>query len=354
MKGRTLARTLLLTLTAASFTACRDSTGPGYREFDPALTQASAQAMIDAFDTPELEQFMHTGSYMNLGSPPVTLALSTARQSVLSRGRLLRTDHAELLAAMQGMVRGSDMAAAAVMPQEVLGKTFIYDAVEDEYVVSERTGAPANGVRFIMYALAGGVIDPSQETGFVEVRDLAPAGASSVGLRLRVVSGTTTYLDYTIALQESEDAASLDVTGYVTNGVTRVNYQTALSMSDGPDGFEASITYAFSVPSRDFSVQGLMTENSEGGELEILVTSNRAEVRYLFSTGETFTGEIYVNGALFAEVTDTEEGPAITGANGNTLTPEQLEVLEELLDLGQGVFFWWWFLLMPVGWFLPL
>ncbi len=62
---------------------------------------------------------------------------------------------------------------------------------------TDRTGAPANGVRFLIYAvnpITFVPVEPLQEVGYVQLTDLS--GSSTQAARVIVVSGETTYLDY--------------------------------------------------------------------------------------------------------------------------------------------------------------
>ena len=93
--------------------------------------------------------------------------------------------------------RTATSVALAVLPAEVLGKTFEYNSGTAQYEATARTGAPANGVRFILYAVNPVTqvpVEPLTEAGYADVLDESTATANSV--RLQLVSGGVTYLDY--------------------------------------------------------------------------------------------------------------------------------------------------------------
>lgn len=358
MHVRTFSRSVIFAAAVATLAACNSSTGPRFNPFDPDRAQADAEAMITAFDSPTLEQFMAASGYIDVGAGAMNAAVRSARHTVAMGGRVTSEQQRALAVMLSDAVIGDpSIAAAAVVPQEVRGTTFVFDAQEQMYVSSERTGAPANGVRYVLYGLDGSwQINPADEVGYIELQDLAPAGANSFGVRLRVVSGSTTYLDYTIGGVASQSSATLDVTGFVTNGVTRVDYATHLALVHSQSGTSADVEWQFSVPSRQFSVLGAISNfgGSSIGQVELIINSNRSQVRYLFQSGETLNGSIYVNGSLFATVTETGESLVITGANGQQLTEAERDVLESLLFMGIESFFWSFVLLSPVGWAIPL
>ena len=98
---------------------------------------------------------------------------------------------------MQRGTHGSFSASTAAISAEVAGKTFEYNGTG--YVPTDRTGAPSNGVRFIIYAVNPVTmqpVTPLQEVGYVQLTDLS--GTTTQAARVVVVSDNITYLDYTV------------------------------------------------------------------------------------------------------------------------------------------------------------
>ena len=131
---------------------------------------------------------------------------------------------------------------------EHLGKTFVRNASTLEYEVSDRTGAPSNGVRFIVYTvnpISGQPVTPLQEVGYADVEVTQTANSASI--RIELVSGNVTYLDYTVGATASQTAATINVSGFVSNGEDRVNFDLDMHLNS-----ENIITfdYALSVPTR--------------------------------------------------------------------------------------------------------
>ncbi len=353
MLSRPLSRILVLLLAAIALAGCRDSTGPDFQPLDPARTQADADAMRSAFDSPAINQFFVAAGYIDVGAA-MHSAIASARHTVSTQGWITAEQQRAIANALGEMLLGHPgIAEAAVIPQELRGTTFVFDAGGLDYVPSERPGAPGNGVRYILYAVDGSFqIDPNSEVGYIDVEDLAPAGANTFGLRLTVVGGGTTWLEYVIEGSATETTGTVDVTGFVTNGTTRVEYITRVSVFQTEEDATFNIEFQYTVPARSFGVVGLMIGlgGESVGQVEIVVSSNRTQIRYLFQSGDSFTGTILVNGNLFANVTETPQGILVTGAGGNQLTEAEQEVLESLLLTAVEAVLWSFVLLTPVSW----
>src|SRR5690606_38178459 len=116
-------------------------------------------------------------------------------------------------------------ASLASIPPEVAGKTYIYDSEASDWVASELTGAPANGVRFKLYATDafGDLVLPLIETGHVDLTDLS--NGSTHRARLVAVSGSQTKADYTAEASGTGDDGNVSVAGFVGVGQNRVNFE---------------------------------------------------------------------------------------------------------------------------------
>ena len=64
-------------------------------------------------------------------------------------------------------------------------------------------------------------VEPLVETGYVDLIDLS-AGATQAA-RVLVVSGGTTYLDYTVTATSGASSGRVTVIGMVTDGTTQAN-----------------------------------------------------------------------------------------------------------------------------------
>ncbi|MBI3082064.1 MAG: hypothetical protein HYY94_03975, partial [Gemmatimonadetes bacterium] len=139
----------------------------------------STDAVISAMEnSPALQSISVLGDKMTLGAPSLVTATPPG------------PSHATA-------------ASASVFPPGIpLGATFVYDPAQQKYVASDRTGAPSNGVRFILYAVP--LAAQPSEIGHVDLLD------QSTALRVQafLTGNTSPALDYTASasVQGSGDA----------------------------------------------------------------------------------------------------------------------------------------------------
>lgn len=252
--------------------------------------------------------------------------------------------------------------ASPVLRLESLGKTYVYDATLQRYVVApERTGAPENGVRFVLYAVNPVTHEPivATEIGYADLIDDGAARPTGLGLRLIVVSEGETYLDYRVAIDGSANAGSLAVTGFLTDGTTRLDFNIEASGTVGPTGATMNVAFEFAVPARAFNVvgtvEGTHTADGDLGRVNLAVHSGLTRIDFAVTGDEhTVNATILVNDRIFATVTGSPHDPVIRGAGGRELTAEEVGALQGILRLVGGVFELFGNLLKPVGAILAL
>ncbi|MEP6691653.1 MAG: hypothetical protein ABJD07_10875 [Gemmatimonadaceae bacterium] len=344
-----------LSMLVALAACAGDGTGPRSATFDATRAQADVEAVQAAFAAPAVRSFAAMGARFGADGG---FSASVAGTRLLGGVAAVTAggDHRELTRAAIA-IAGATLRSAASIPAAARGKTFVYDASAQQYVVSARAGAPADGARFILYA-----IDPltqapvmASEVGYADVIDLAPSGPLSVGLRLVVVGSGTTYLDYTIAgTATSLSAATIAVAGFVTDGTTRVNFSVTATAAVVAQQTAVKVAFSYTVPSRSLTVTGAAQEVVSGAtaasQIELTIQSGGSTVRYVFvGTGDTLDVTVSVNGSLFAHITGTFEAPTITGAGGHTLTAGETAALGKLLALASDAFAFLDHLFAPVG-----
>jgi hypothetical protein len=258
-------------------------------------------------------------------------------------------------ALVQGRAHGSFSAASASIPSEIAGKTFEYNGTE--YVPTERTGAPSNGVRFIIYAVNPITLQPTNpldEVGYVQVTDLS--GSTAQAARVVVVSNNITYLDYTAVATATATGGRITVTGYVTDGEHRANINLRSTVTE-ENGL--SLLYSIDVPQRDVSIDLTMTTTgldpqtaTVGIDLGMSGPNGTVSMSGEFTeSGGTIT--VRVNGDVFANVVSDGGGePVITGADGQPLSQEDEVAFQQIFNLTGEAFITFDVMLMPIGFFM--
>jgi len=310
----------------------KDGSAPS--EFDPQGTAADMTAAQDAFASGPTASFAAVGGDISLalnGSPLVASSAALA----LSRPSKASERYARQIASLIPAGGSGIQASVVAIPVEVAGKTFVWDESTDTYVVSDVSGAPSNGVRFLLYAVDPVTlrpVEPVVETGYVDVIDQSTAALANV--RVKVVEGNVTYLDYQVVASATTSSGLVTVSGFAFNGTTRANF--TLEHTVGESSF--SLDYELDVPSRDLSVDWTATiANISVTEvvvtLDLAVSGPNGDVRLVGTSGVdggTFT--VKVNGDTFATITLTASSLAITGAGGDPLTSDEEQALEMVFD----------------------
>jgi hypothetical protein len=350
----------LLAAACVALTACGDS-GPE-APFNPTGTTEDISAVHDAFSSDAFASFSTFSLYFDaaLGTAPLVTGSASAfnfRRTTNDRElRAVATRNARRVTALlQGRTDGSFSAASASIPSEIAGKTFEYNG--SEYVATERTGAPSNGVRFIIYAvnpITGQPVTPLAEVGYVQVTDLS--GTTTQAARVVVVSNNITYLDYTAVASATVTGGRITVTGYVTDGENRANINLRSTVTEA-NGL--SLLYSIDVPQRDVSIDLTMTTTgldpqtaTVGIDLGMSGPNGTVSMSGEFTeSGGTIT--VRVNGDVFANVVSDGGGePVITGADGQPLSQEDEVAFQQIFGLTGEAFITFDVMLLPIGFFM--
>jgi hypothetical protein len=315
-------------------TACGggDNTAPD-APFDPAGTSSDIGAVGASFESQAMYGFESAMAAINgiLGETAAAAALRAAPTRTSATSKAAMREYADGLAHLYGRSTGMrPVAARAAILEEHLGVTFTRNPETLEYEPSDRTGAPSNGVRFIVYEVNPITGQPTPDLTEVGYVDLEVSGSASAGaVRVEVVSGGVTYLDYTVAvaINDSETAGSITIEGFVTNGDDRVNFDLDLSLTQQA----MTLEYTISVPTRgNFRIEYELEMTAETETVHLELRGEHGTVSVVGSQ-DTEVFQVEVNGEPFATIDGSAGGdPVITGADGEPLTAEELVALRDV------------------------
>jgi hypothetical protein len=350
-----------LAAVSMALTGCGDSS-PDV-PFNPAGTSADLEAVNAAFGSSAFVSFsslsyLFDGAY---GTPLISSSVAAidlkARNAGGVRAGAIRS--AKRLAGILSAGRNKTWSASSTgiptstaIPAEVAGKTYEYSG--GIYVPTDRPGAPSNGVRFLLYAVDPVTfqpVEPLVETGYVDIIDLS--GGNTQSVRLSVVSGGITYVEYTVAANNTTGAIS--VIGFVSDG----SHQANLNISATVTANGLTLVYGLVVPQRDVSIGLRLTASDldvESGTIDIVISMSGPNgtvsmTGQFTDTGATMT--VRVGGATFATITATGTAdPVITGADGQPITDEDAAALRGIFELTSQAFSAFDQLLTPVSFFL--
>ena len=350
-------------LVSVALTGCGGDSGPD-APFNPAGTSADLNAMNSAFASPAFASFS-TFSIMfdaALGGAPIVSAsaqaldvrrgLSSAERGSPKAVRAAAKRAAERMATLLERQRRTGFSASvAAVPAAVAGKTFVYDPGTGGYVQSDLTGAPGNGVRFIIYAVnpvTWAPAEPLTETGHVDLIDLS--AGSTQAARVLFVSGGITYVGSGPSTTTTETSGRVSVIGVVTDGTIQanINLRSTSSYTEG-----LTLTYSLDLPQRDVSIDLTMNQSESGATVVNLTMSGpNGAVSMSGEFGETTgTLNVRINGHLFATIEASGSTMTITRSDGTPMAEDELVALQGVFDVQEAAFVAFDQMLAPVGTF---
>lgn len=333
-------------LLLAGATACESTSAPN--EPSPAL---DAQAALQ--DYAALQRLFASDGLAGVRalSGRTPMARASGAQIVtqlvpLAEPATARSFAASLFRDMADARRDGAPAAIQVISNGARGRTFVYDAALDDYRVdSTRTGAPANGVRFVLYAVdASDRPIPAQEIGYADLLDDGPVVGDEVVLRLVAVERGRTVLDYrTRAVQLGEGTGRIEVNGFVVDGADRLSFTIGVDGEDIGGATEVALDFLLRMEDRGFSVTGAVRGvdgDEEGdGDIDLTIRHGAHSLRVeLTTTGGEVDGTFRLDDRLFVTVSGPQADPMVRGAGGEGLTGAELLLVLHVVDVVDDVF----------------
>ena len=302
-------------------------------ELDPAVIEARLADVESIHDHPALATLLELGS----GSPAVTSVSKTFERTskILSRtkqatrsGTLVRNPHES---------RRISAAVGQYVPVENRGTVYLWEG-EAGWIESQRSGAPSDGIRFIIPELDASGLPTSNELGWLDVRDLGTETSDRVVASL--VAGGKTLFSMDERESETETSWSESGTAVVTDGVHRVEYtytynETGTSEADYRGVEQYTLGTNVGLAYRGSWVWGDMRASDVNYDE---VTVGRATIRFAWRSVfdaesqryyESDDADITVNGQLVArEIYDETLGDWVyEDAEGEPLSEERIAQL---------------------------
>jgi hypothetical protein len=324
---------------------CQDTSGPGsLNQLNTQAALADYAAMDAVLQSTGWKSFQVAAAKMDaaaLGEGPVAAARVTAKLRELMPGGDSRAFTAGMASVASAVADGAT--SIPLISSGNRGKTFVYDAQLHNWVVDPtRTGAPANGVRFITYEPSGAEPDPGKPIGHADLIDLGDVSAG-IALRLIVVQGTLTVLDYKTTLDGADGNGHVTVTGFVQNDRDKLDFDIDVRGEKEGATERADVSFDLGIATRHFQVNGDVHYEDENGvdsytvDLTVRHGSNSFRVDIANDDG-TLSGVIDLNNAPFANVSGTAEQPVFKTPSGEDINGVQALVLWRIFDITEDVF----------------
>ncbi|MBK5098892.1 MAG: hypothetical protein JJE01_14025 [Gemmatimonadetes bacterium] len=335
---------LATAVVAFSLAGCSGDDGPAgpVTPFDP---DATAQAAA------ELESRLDVDSDVMMSLQLVSPALEAeggALVQLLPGGvvRPARPFNAQMMV-------DPSFAMEPIFPSNFLGTTFEWDDGLGRYAMTARTGAPANGVRFILYAVdpfSGEPVMPLNEIGWLDLTD--EGSASATQLRVFANTGGVDRLSYTVsasyALLGDNVEATATGAGFISDGSRTLVFNLVQTVAFNTVDETMRVDMLFDLRMDDENVRVVVDVGSDVDlsapdvSLDVMLTvtdgGNVTVLDVTVDQTETLTGSVVHNGQTIALMDGSTSAPVFTDANGDPLSTAEVAALTQAFDIVDDVF----------------
>jgi hypothetical protein len=350
---KTLLRTSL-PLVVAVAAGCQDTTGPSSLDRLDANAVLRDYAAIDSvLSSRAWTSFQMAANGMNAATIGGGAAAAVSGAQELKQ--VATGDARAFATAMAGVAAGADGASQGPLISDFnRGRTYIYDAQGDRWLIDpSRTDAPATGVRFIIYEPNGAKPDPTKPIGHADIIDLGD-NVEGIALRLVVVDGSMTVVDYTTTLNGDNGSGRITVDGFIQNQRDRLDFDVDVHGQNVGGAEQADVTFELGIAAREFSVTGDLHADKQGGveagTVDLLVRHGAQSFRVdIENQAGQLAGVIDLNDAPFATVSGPAHRPVFTTPSGDPIRGLHALALWRIFDVTEDVFDLFEDLLEPIA-----
>ena len=232
-------------------------------------------------------------------------------------------------------------AGAPLIPDSLLGKTLAFTCASQRYAESGDSGAPATGVRVVLYRRApdGSIACPATAIGQLDLFDASAPGTTAVRGVATGAGGGAPLVAYTISHAVADAQGVASATGFVTDGQQRLDFQVTGEPGSGLHNTIATVQLDDSAK----DLHAVLHHAAEMGvdtyyedvDFSVHDAALRAELKGSagwFNTLRSWDEIVSVNDVPFAKVGGSavpeNEGPRITPLRGRLFfTGEELRIL---------------------------
>jgi hypothetical protein len=320
---------------------------------DPAAVSSNLSSVDSTFDSDVFRSFNLASVNLDAAQPsirPVTTLLATLRPKLERTGGQAFLPGLLQARRLQAVIPNLSVSAAQgrLIPDSMYGRVFEWDTAANAYSYQGTTVSNLNGVRFVLYALGldGEVFEPVTAIGTLDIIDQSTLSQLQMHVLVRNSAGTTTYVDYTAALQANATSVNATVTGTISNGLSAGDNKTLSfdqTFTANAGGASVHATFALTNP----AITVMLNESVAFNDPNIIINAdfrliqNGETVRTVgritlntLTNGVEINVTVYVDGHPVASIHGDPTDPATqwVDAGGEPLTLEDLAALDDLFD----------------------
>ena len=321
-----------------SIAACggSDATGPGiaHPSLDATTIGTSANKLQAVTSQPVLTAMLAQGSAAGLPS----FARGIARLPRLTPRVTLRLAPGSMVAASRLVPHAAHAVLGdptALIPDSLLGKTLVPDANGLFTVAPSLTGAPPNGVRFMVRTPG-----TTQDIGYADLTENVSGAASTLTLDVKTPTGTIVM--HNVETTGFTGTTETDVLGgYATNGTDRMGYTvnivstpTRTTSATTVGAPSANVAVADTAVIDGMTAADVHVSRITVGQTVVRITSPAVVDAQNGGYVESDTSKVTVNGAPFATIAISQSGfPSITAPDGSALSSSDMSALTSIVGI---------------------
>jgi len=209
------------------FAACSEGPGGPTPLIDPAGTSARLDAVHGALAAPVVRSFTRFSGGI---APPAAGLGPAVSLLVVASPALARPGESPYALGARRALRLRELAPelstgaslVRIIPDTLWGSVFRWDSASSGYYRAAPGGGPANGMRFILYAVddAGQISYPLTEVGYVDLLDESTETSARLHINVRSVDGSLTFVDYVVAITPAANGFSAAASGSITGALS--------------------------------------------------------------------------------------------------------------------------------------
>ncbi|MEJ2481583.1 MAG: hypothetical protein P8049_00260 [Gemmatimonadota bacterium] len=240
-----------------------------------------------------------------------------------------------------------------IFPSNFLGRTFEWDEGLGRYAMTDRAGAPTNGIRFILYAVDPFTEQPAiplNEVGLLDLTDEGDAAATRLGVRAE--TDGVTRLDYLVtasyALLGENIQATATGMGFISDGTRRLDFdlEQTVTLDNASESMQVDLSYDLWMDD-----EGIRVVVDAGTEIDLNASEIALDVTMTIRDGgnvtvfdamieqdDSLSGTVLHNGDPVVLISGTASAPVFTDGGGSPLTNDEVAALTQIFSLFDDVF----------------
>lgn len=247
-----------------------------------------------------------------------------------------------------------------LIPDTVYGHVFVYDTAAGTYRLGSDTGGPAQGVRFLIYAVNSydRPLVPLATVGWLDLSDRSTTGSLAALAHLQ--GATAGLADYLVTLSGTRAADTAVLSGAITDGAHTFTWRDSTAHAGFITAIAAALTdSAAGVQLRMYDERTSFDPFDFNDTLDFSYAHGAETVRVTgliqtYCLLPSIVLAVSVDSQPFATVTNSNPTvPSVAAVNGGTLTSQQVQAILDLQDGQQRLYQALFALFTPVGLLLP-